>query len=380
MADEGTTGAIVLGLVVTGVGVLAINHAVSDPGKSWFDQIKNKLAPKSEESQALPSGTARADERRAYSARATRRMAPGTSHVSIARAPAAPQTTSPETVRKAASQLNAIFGTNFRTDGIVTAEMQRTIKSVQQQLGLPVTGFPDVRLSARLARVARDAVKPSVVTDVTKVISKTFGGPPSTPATSPDEGVRKTQRMLNSYFKSHVLDDDGYSGRLTTEAIKKFQRAEGLQDTGYVDSMTHDLLVKKSSAQESAAAIQSQLQAAFGGTAALSRSVDFSRSTDLTGVAADDSWKAETQDLGQFQQSVIARIISTETNQRTLKSVAKVLGDAGYPKAAAAVLASKAGGAAATTGFFPDPYYGFYPFTHGPWWADPYAQNAYGQR
>src|SRR5208282_3571895 len=98
----------------------------------------------------------------------------------------------------------------------------------------------------------------------------------------------------------------------------------------------------------SAAAMQSQLQAAFGGTAALSRSTDLARSTDLTGAAGDDSWKAETQDLGPFPQSVIARIIQAETDQRTLKSVAKVLGDAGYPKAAAAVLASKASGAAAT--------------------------------
>jgi peptidoglycan hydrolase-like protein with peptidoglycan-binding domain len=154
---------------------------------------------------------------------------------------------------------------------------------------------------------------------------------------------------------------------LTTGAIKAFQKAQGLEDTGIMDSKTHDLLAKHSSVQESAAAMQAQLQAAFGGTAAVTHAMD---AADLTGVAvSDDSWRAETQSLGQFSQDVIAKVISSETNQRTLKSVGKVLGDAGYPKAAAAVLA-KSGGAAATTGFFPDPYYGYYPLVHGPWWAD----------
>lgn len=246
-------------------------------------------------------------------------------------------------VKEVARQLNATFGTNLRVDGIITTEMQRTIKSVQQQLGMAPTGFPDGRLIAQLGKIARDTAKAPVMTDVAKVISKTFGGPPSSPKTGPDEGVKKTQQMLNSYFKSHALSEDGYLGPLTTGAIKEFQKAEGLQDTGSMDDATHDLLVKRAS----------------DGAPWLS---------PRTGASGGDDWKAETQDLPQFSQDVLGKIISSEANSRTLKSVGKILGAAGYPKAAAVVLA-KAGGASATSGFFPDPYYGYYPLTHGPRWT-----------
>lgn len=370
MAEESTTGAIALGLVVASVGIFAIDHAMSDPGKSWFDQIKSKLSSKGEEPHVLPperssrfpAATPPADERRAPP---VRRGAlthppiqigpPRAPRTPIARAPIArlpatpPQTISPEMVKEAARRLNAVFGTNFRVDGITTTEMQRTIKSVQQQFGWSPTGFPDAKLLAQLGRIMRDAAQPGVVTDAAKVISKTFGGPPSTPATGPDEGVKKTQQMLNSYFKNHVLSEDGYLGPLTTGAIKEFQKAEGLQDTGSMDDKTHDLLVKR----------------ANDGAPWLSHK---------TGAAGGNDWKAETQSLPQFSQDVLGKIVSSETNPRTLKSVGKILGAAGYPKTAAAVLA-KAGGASATSGFFPDPYYGYYPLLYGPWWT---AYGPYG--
>jgi peptidoglycan hydrolase-like protein with peptidoglycan-binding domain len=415
MAEESTTGAIALGLVVAGVGIFAIDYAFSDPGNSFFDQIKNKLSSKGGEPHVLPPGKPTADGHHVLPARRAPAQPPpahagppSSLRAPISRTPGArapvmpPQMISPATVRRIATQLNAIFGTNFRADGIVTAEMQRTIKSVQQQLGMPQTGFPDARLIAQLARITRDEAKPSVVADATKVISKTFGGPPSTSAASPDEGVRKTQQMLNSYFKSRgrpsdTIDDDGYAGPLTTGAIQKFQRAEGLEATGNADGNTRNLLAKKSQdlhqgvfateaqrAQESAAAMQAQLQSAFGGISTISHGVDATGvdAGDPSGYAAlvgappsdsDGGWKSETQDLGQGAQAVIAKIIATETNQNTLKSVSKALSAAGYPKAASAVLASKGGGAATATGF----YGGFEPFAYGPWWADSYGP--YGQ-
>jgi peptidoglycan hydrolase-like protein with peptidoglycan-binding domain len=100
-------------------------------------------------------------------------------------------------------------------------------------------------LIAQLGKIVGDGAKPSLMTDAVKVISKTFGGPPSTPGTGPDEGVKKNQQMLNSYFGSHVLNVDGYAEQLTTGAIKEFQKAEGLEATGTMDSTTHDLLVKR---------------------------------------------------------------------------------------------------------------------------------------
>jgi hypothetical protein len=290
-------------------------------------------------------------------------------------------------VKQITARLNVMLGTKLRESGVITPELQQAIKQVQAQLGLPQTGFPDARMLQQLGirgRRGAPRIPPSntIASDAAKVVSKTFGGPPSTPATGPDEGVRKTQVMLNSYFKNHALDEDGRLGPYTTEAIQKFQHAEGLDVTGNADSKTHDLLVKKThdlhqgvfateaqQAQQSAAAMQAQLQSAFGAVSTISHAVD-ATGAYVTGVDASD-WKTETQDLGQPSQDVIAKIIATETNKNTLKSVSKALGAAGYPKAASAVLASKAGGAAATTGFFP---YGFYPLAESPWWADSYGQ------
>lgn len=369
MAEESTTGAIALGLVATGVGIFAINYAMSDPGKSWFDQIKNKLSSKGEEPHALSPGRPSADERRALPARRTTPAQPPVqigppraprapvvrapvARAPIARSPMPPQSISPEMVKNAARLLNAVFGMNLRADGIITTEMQQAIKSAQQQMGLQPTGFPDAKFLALFRARNVPVPKSSATDDATKIISKTFGGPPSTPATGPDAGVKKTQQMLNSYFKSHVLGEDGYLDLLTTGAIKEFQKAEGLQDTGTVDDKTHDLLVKR----------------VTEGLSSLSDAGSWF--PHKTGAAGGDDWKSETQDLPQFSQDVLGKIISSETNVRTLKSVGKVLGAAGYPKAAAAVLA-KAGAAPVTSGFFPDPYYGLYPLAHGPWWADP---------
>jgi peptidoglycan hydrolase-like protein with peptidoglycan-binding domain len=375
MAEDGATGAIALGLLAAGIGILGVNYAMSDPGKSWIDQIKGKLASKDEGSHELPPARRIHGEegrRRVLPAGSARQAGPpvlpelrAQARAAIPRIPRGPirlpQMVSPSMAAGVARRMNAVFGTNFRTDGITTKEMQESIKSVQQQLGLPESGFPDARLLAQLEILltrgaerahqapAATTSTTSPISDAAKVISKTFGGPPSTPVTGPDEGVKKTQEMLNAYFKGHALNPDGYLGPLTTGAIKEFQKSEGLQDTGKMDDKTHDLLVRRTS---NGSSWLSDIGSWF---------------SHKTGAAGGDDWKAETQDLPQFSKDVIDKVISTETNPRTLKSIGKVLGDAGYPKAAAAVLA-KAGGATAASGYYPDPYYGVYPLAHGPWW------------
>jgi peptidoglycan hydrolase-like protein with peptidoglycan-binding domain len=365
MAEEDTTGAIVLGLLVAGVGVLAVDQAFSDPGTSMFDKIKAKLASR----ENLPETTPRPRRDRGLPAGAQVRTAPAASSTQMGPplprvAPRAPQARSatppvsvtPDVVSQIAARLN------LRTNGLITPEMQQAIKGLQAQLGLPQTGFPDARVLQQLgigvhAAPARTRLSaPATPTkEAANVVSKTFGGPPSTPATGPDEGLRKTQQMLNAYFKGHVIEEDGIAGPHTTGAITEFQKAEGLEPTGRMDSATHDLLAKRTSGGDSPSpgGILSWLH--------------------KTGVG-DGDWKAETQSLGQFDQDVIAKVISSESNQGIVKRVGKMLGDAGFPKAAAAVLV-KAGGTATTGfGYFSDPYFGWSPEAYGaygaygPWW------------
>jgi len=279
----------------------------------------------------------------------------------------------PDVVRQVAARLG------LQPSAIITPQMQQVIRQLQAQLGLPETGFPDGRLlqqlgvplgprARRAAPPMQSAAPPApprtVTSEAAKVISKTFGGPPSTPRTPPDEGLRKTQQMLNAYFKGHVIEEDGITGPHTTGAITEFQKAEGLAETGRMDDKTHDLLVKRTS----------------GDSSWLSDVGDwFGRQLHRTG-ADDDAWKAETQELGQQAQDIISRAINTEMNQGTLKGLNKLLNDAGYPKAATAVLAAKpvpkkpAGKTAASgsIGYFPDPYFGRYPAMLGPWWLQPH--------
>jgi peptidoglycan hydrolase-like protein with peptidoglycan-binding domain len=334
-------------------------------------------------------------------------------------------------------RLNQVLHTNLRVNGIITTEMNQALRRAQAQLGLPQTGYPDAQTLQKLglgtgvggAKTSQTRTAPitsssktSPVTEVTKVISKTFGGPPGALATGPDEGMRKAQHMLNLYFGGSLLAENGIAGPETVEKIGAFQDALGLPRTGTVNQKTYDILesaVRQSGAPAAQVSAQmtsrlkeaimrlngllhtsipvtgttspelSQAIVRFQELASLPQTgmldpatLDKLREKTSHGVQEDVSgyfvgvdagdWKSETQGLPQFSQDVLSKIIATETNQRTLKSVGKVLGDAGYPKAAAAVLA-KAGGAAATTGYFPDPHYGVYPFAHGPWWAYPQA-------
>src|SRR5271154_3649121 len=287
MADDSDSG-IVLGIIGAAIGVVAVDYAFSDPGDSWVDNVLAKF-----KSSEVPAPTAPA--RRAVSPGSqvrTRVMPPHVqprampphaqaqvmSHVvppqvhaqitppsyrpPVQRQPvmrrAGPQAVTPDTVNEVIARINDLFQMRVPATGLVTADVKQIVARIQQQLGLQPTGFPDDLLLNRLRLMGttrlRRPVPPvqqqsaqeqkaaaettpvaPVTTQVTNFVSKTFGGPPSSPATGPDEGVRKTQHLLNQFFKSDVLVEDGILWTHTTNAIKEFQETEGLPVTGIMD-------------------------------------------------------------------------------------------------------------------------------------------------
>jgi peptidoglycan hydrolase-like protein with peptidoglycan-binding domain len=330
---------------------------MSEPGDSWFDQIKDKLSSGGDGVSAPPSfphkkhahklgpkptipppghGSSSAQSQQAYvhSPSITPQQVPQPKGGGY------PSTITPDMVREAATRLNALLHLNLPTTGVLTTELTRAIKQLQQQYGLSPTGLPDAKVLNQLrkqknARSAdfQKAVAP-LATQATNFISKTFGGPPSSPSTGPDEGVRKAQEALNDALHIH-LNPDGIMGRLTSAALKEFQGSKGLPVTGKIDPATHDALEK----------------AADGG----SWLSDMSHALHLTGAGSSGTgdWKSETQSLGQAAQDIISKAIS-EGDARTLHSLSRSLQAGGFPQAAAAC-----GGAQSSAMTHASGYYGW---------------------
>jgi len=376
MADDSGSG-IVLGIIGAAVGVVVADYAISDSGDSWVDKVLAKFKshePLEEKAPTTPARRPAPDSRVRLQVmphvqprmmpphvqpHVQAQVVPPQVHAQIAppsayrqpayrqpvqRQPAVrrpvPQAVTPDMVNEVIIRINDLFQLRIPAVGLVTADVKQAVAGVQKQLGLQPTGFPDARLLQQLRIIGtlperapmqvqqqaqvKTPVAPAT-TQVTNFLSKTFGGPPSSPATGADEGVRKTQRLLNQYFKRNVLVEDGILWTHTTGAIKEFQQVEGLPVTGIMDDKTHDLLEKILTDREG--------------------QPDWWQSIYRTGAAdsssKDAAWLTETKELGPAAQAVISKAI-TEANPRTLQSLNKVFSSAGFPQAAAAVSA-KAG-------------------------------------
>lgn len=344
MAD--TSGAIVLGLLGATASVFAIDYLMSEPGDSWFDQVKDKFS--SSDGTATPSSFPHKKHARKLGSKP---VIPPPGHPSLttpssaasqqayAHAPSfgsvpvpagrGPSTITPDMVREAAARLNALLHLNLPTTGVLTTELTRAIKQLQQQYGLTPTGLPDAKVLKQLRKqksvFSSDLQKAAapLATQATNFISKTFGGPPSSQSTGPDEGVRKAQKALNDVLKSH-LNPDGIMGPLTSAALKQFQAVKGLSVTGKIDTATHDALDNLASGSDGSGSWLTEMSHAF----------------HLTGAGGAD-WKSEVSSLGQAGQDIIAKAIS-EGDSRTLHSLSHALQAAGFSQAAAACGASPA--------------------------------------
>jgi len=220
------------------------------------------------------------------------------------------------------------------------SDLPNVLKEFQYEQGLPVTGIPNPQTLVRLQKKVAEFISKrapgrsplhqpasNVKSTATNFISKTFGGPPSSPKTSfgdADFGVQTAQRMLNIFFQGHVIEEDGKMGPRTKEALLQFQQAQKLPLTGVIDNKTHDFLVQIATPLTTDPLAEAKRAA--------------SASTTRTGamyVGAGD-WKAETAALGKAAQNIISHAMS-DRDPKTQASLSSTLSAAGFSKAAAAV-------------------------------------------
>jgi hypothetical protein len=280
------SGAILLGVLGCGVAVFAVDYAMSEPGDSWFDQIKAKL-----ESHPAPQGEDEGKGRRRTPT--LKRIAPPSPHS--------------RTLPPHVSQ---------------TQRQPRQPQSFTQQPSSQTWQAPPVRPPPQ--RQIVDQAKATAQ----NLISKTFGGPPSMPKTKSggaDFGVQETQHMLNTFFQGHVIKEDGKMGPRTKDAIVQFQQAQKLPQTGIVDQKTHDFLVQISTPLTTNPLTQ----------ASSSRTSFFPSARTSVGALGGGDWKAETASLGKAAQDIISHAIS-EGDPRTLTPLSKLLAAAGFSQAASA--------------------------------------------
>jgi peptidoglycan hydrolase-like protein with peptidoglycan-binding domain len=349
------SGAILLGVLGCGVAVFAVDYAMSEPGDSWFDQIKAKL-----ESHPAPQ-----DEDEGKGRRRTptpKRIAPPSPHS--------------RTLPPHVSQ---------------TQRQPHQPQSFTQQPSSQTWQAPPVRSPMLRPPPQRQIVDQAKAT-AQNLISKTFGGPPSMPKTKSggaDFGVQETQHMLNTFFQGHVIKEDGKMGPRTKDAIVQFQQAQKLPQTGIVDQKTHDFLVQIStplatassssgydtrfgysvrkgtaywaSPPKSGVVPDGYLDAPWGiynegvlghagpyahvnidGTIVWIRNQDLIHHAPVTstgfhfaGANMGGDWKAETASLGKAAQDIISHAIS-EGDPRTLTPLSKLLAAAGFSQAASA--------------------------------------------
>ena len=329
--SEDTSGIIVVGLVVTTVGVLAIDYVFSDPGESYVDRITKKLGGgKKKEDEEDEEDVEERRERRAASP--DRRMAarpttPATTPRTVARPPARPRTVSPPQRQMLAPSQRQMFAPSYR----------------------PYTTSSSLR---------RPIMQPQADAQSTP---RTIAPPPPSKGS---DAVREVQGLLNAFdlrqiqskLKAHgfpsipddvhlPLDVDGILGKDTSRTLAVIQQQLSLPATGAPDPLTVKTL------REHAYRLQ-HLNEGFGPRVLHGLEDMFS-----SRVGAEGDWKAETASLGSEAQAVIQKIMDSG-DAREKQALSKLLKDAGFSAASVAM-----GGAAGAfhTGFWEFPPWG------GPW-------------
>lgn len=348
VVGDSSSGAIVLGVIGAGVAVLAVNYAVSDVGESWLAQITSSLKTSSKDKASADDELKlKADKERAR-LEMSKRLQRGSQ------------------------------ATPTRQQSQTQSQRQQTSAPRQSSQAAPAQSLAQPRRQP----IPRKP-QPEATATATNFVSKTFGGPPSSPVTKPggaDTGVQSAQRMLNTFFQAHVIDEDGKIGPHTIDAISQFQAAQKLPVTGLIDDKTHDFLVQISTplsdgrgqtrgqtktGQDSSSHYSHLIEPTdrsqpdwWGGLKEMASfwllppPITYGRLMEKQHAAEDaharvhtgywtgaqgkgEGWKTETAPLGKAAQDIIARAIS-EGDSQTLHALSHQLAAAGFSRAAAA--------------------------------------------
>ena len=128
-------------------------------------------------------------------------------------------------------------------DGIFGDETERSLIAFQTYYGLDETGIADDAVWARLRSVYRGMLE--AYPDDYYLVNEAYPGYPIN-AGSEGEFVARVQRYLN-YLSDYYpaipkLDEDGIFGPATERAVKAFQGAFGIEQSGAVGALTYNRL------------------------------------------------------------------------------------------------------------------------------------------
>ncbi len=128
-------------------------------------------------------------------------------------------------------------------DGIFGDETERSLIAFQTYYGLDETGVADDAVWARLRSVYRGMLE--AYPDDYYLSNEAYPGYPID-AGSRGDFVARVQRYLNylsDYYPSiPKLDEDGVFGPATERAVKAFQGAFGIEQSGAVGALTYNRL------------------------------------------------------------------------------------------------------------------------------------------
>lgn len=122
---------------------------------------------------------------------------------------------------------------NGGADGIFGLATQRAVRTFQQAKGLPVTGQVDAATDAALVQAA-SAGGGSTPAPTSGVVGLRLG--------STGDGVRQVQQALIATGMTLRGGADGIFGQATHNALVAYQRVNGLNQSGIVDSATARLM------------------------------------------------------------------------------------------------------------------------------------------
>jgi hypothetical protein len=166
---------IFLGIIGTGIGCLAVDYFMSDPHESLLEKTYDRLETRLTSKIAARAVDASADKlRSSLTDMARRPTALPTAPASHGQHPVQNITVTPHAnpatpsssnktqsaalstamVKEVATRLNAAFHLNLPVDGTIPSSMMNAIVSIQNQLGIPATGFPDLTTLTALRHAA----------------------------------------------------------------------------------------------------------------------------------------------------------------------------------------------------------------------------------
>jgi peptidoglycan hydrolase-like protein with peptidoglycan-binding domain len=152
--------------------------------------------------------------------------------------PAVPQPAGDPTIAKVQEVLGALKLYEGALDGLPGPATARAVERYRATVGLPASAAIDQELLVQLGLLPTT----SGISPAPRPIPREVAAPttPEVPAAAPavDERVRRIQAGLRA-FGSEAVDVDGLMGPKTRSAIRAFQTAQGLEETGEADDAVY---------------------------------------------------------------------------------------------------------------------------------------------